>query len=211
MLNVTGLTISAGAVSVTTGTINAGGSTVTINGGTLSFNGTPGGFNCGDFTFSSGTVNNSAVNTITASGNVIILGTFNNPANSTLVMTGGSKFLTAVPQIGSLHIGTGTTGTGSGPTATITLGSDLQLAGNMEINDEGSLDVATYNITISGSYWLNRVGTWDPVDVAEPIGITQSRFEPGTRTVTINPLGSEFIIYGNNRWYNLTCTKPVQL
>jgi len=167
---------------------------------------------CGNISADPGTIiTNAGSNTITASGNVTILGTFNNPANSTLVMTGTGKTLTAVPQIGSLHIGTGTTGTGSGPTAAITLGSDLQLAGNMEINYEGSLDVATYNITISGSYWFNRVGTWDPVDVAEPIGITQSRFEPGTRTVTINPLGSEFIIYGNNRGIILPVPSPVQL
>jgi len=163
---------------------------------------------CGNFDSQAGhIITNSGLNTITASGNVTIAGTFNTPTNSTIVMTGTSKTLTATPQIGNLHIGTGITGTASGPTATVTLGANLSMAGNMEINDEGSLTTNNYNIVIKGD-WNNRVGLWAPVDVNEPVSISDCRFEPGTSTVEFTKDSGTIKINGNNRWHILSIQKP---
>jgi hypothetical protein len=163
---------------------------------------------CGNLDSQTGhTINNNGAATITADGDVSISGTFNNPANSTLVMIGTGKSLTATPQIGNLHIGAGTTGTASGPTATITLGSNLSMARNMVINDEGSLDASGYTITIEGD-WINRVGIWSPDDANEPLPLSDTRFEPGTGTVEFSKNSGTIYIYGHNRWYVFSVQRP---
>jgi hypothetical protein len=152
---------------------------------------------CGDFSAVSGTtVSNSGANTMTISGDVTISGAFSTPTNSTIVMTGATKTLTASPQIGTLKIGTGTTGTASGPTATVALGAGLSLSGDLEINDEGALDVAASNVTIAGD-WTNRV---------EAVGAA-TRFKAQTGTVEFvkSKASGDIRIHGNNAWYLLWC------
>ena len=166
---------------------------------------------CGSFeTAAAYPVANDGANTLRTSGNVIILGGFSAPANSTLVMTGNAATLHAVPtntdaNIGNLHIGVGTTGTAAPATANVALGAALVLAGSLEINDEGSLDVSTsdYSITLSGN-WTNRVGSWTPDDAPEPVTWPNSRFEP--RQGTVKFTGSSISVSGNNRWYVFECT-----
>jgi hypothetical protein len=135
---------------------------------------------------------------ITASGSIDIEGPFSNPAFATLVMTGTPTTLKtgAAVVLGTLKIGIGTTGIASGPTATVALASALQLASDLQINDEGALDVTTFDITIAGN-WTNRV---------EAAGAS-ARFNAEARTVTFTkPVGVPISIVGSNDWWNFACT-----
>jgi fibronectin-binding autotransporter adhesin len=112
--------------------------------GTLRLGGGAGaGLRCGIFTATAVySIDNPGANTITASGDVTIAGTFSTPANSTLVMS-GTGLLNATPQIGSL------TASGS-----VTLDNPLSMNGSMTIS--GSLDVSasSHQITLTGD-WNN--------------------------------------------------------
>ena len=143
---------------------------------------------------------NAGSNTVTASGSVTILGAFSSPTNSTLILTGTGVSLGSTPPIGYLHIGSGTTGVAATPTATVTLNSNLTIDGDLEINDEGSLDVSSssFEIFFAGSNWTNRV---------EAVA-AGARFIARAGTVKFTKASGIFYIYGNNFWYIFDCEAP---
>ena len=54
-------------------------------------------------------MNNNFSDTITASGNVAVTGTFATPGNSTIVMVGAGTTIDTGTQIGNLQVNTGAT------------------------------------------------------------------------------------------------------
>jgi hypothetical protein len=145
-------------------------------------------------------ISSTESNTITASGDVTIAGSFtSSTANatdsdsgqsllsnlSTLVMTGASKSLTASPTIGNLTVAS---------SASVTLGSALSMDGNMLIN--GSLDVS------SGSYQISLAGNWDNEgSFASQAGTVQFTKATGRDSGII-------MVSGANDWHSFYCHVP---
>jgi len=132
VLNTGAVTLTSGTLSVAgpTGQLNSGGAAVNINGGDLAFitaNGASA--NVGDFSVSSGTVTNGFTNTITASGNLSVGGTFSSPTNSTFVVTGVSSTIGATTTLGNLQVGS--TATSATLSSNLTLDGELTVTGGI--------------------------------------------------------------------------------
>ncbi|HUX42010.1 MAG TPA: hypothetical protein VMV83_12665, partial [Rectinemataceae bacterium] len=142
------LTISAGTLAIPAA-MTMSSADLTVNGGTLDFVGTPTAFSTGNLSHSSGTIANTATNTITVSGNLSVSGTFSTPLNSTIDMSGTGTINTAV-QIGNL-----TVVSGAAPVVTVAT-SALNLAGTLDVQNGTSLTDATSNLgmTVAGAMTL---------------------------------------------------------
>ncbi|WP_041866148.1 beta strand repeat-containing protein [Sediminispirochaeta smaragdinae] len=142
-LIVDSLTIDSGA-SLTIGTgisIDVGSGALT-NAGTLISSGA---ITAGDFS-STGTFTNAAANTISASGDVVISGSFGGTStDNTLTMSGDGTRLDASENLGNLSVDPG-----SGNTVSLA-NNALVLDGDLAINS-GSLNVEGFGITVSGSF-----------------------------------------------------------
>ena len=171
---------SYGWLAASSGTAASGVFTGTT--GSLTFEGSSTTLEAVDFTSASAySIVNTGSNTVTLSGNAVIASSsFASPANSTIIMTGSSKTLSASPQIGSLSV-----------SGSVTLGSALIMAGDMTIS--GSLDVSSsnYAIDFAGTTWTNT-GT----------------FAPEAGKVSLTKTSGTVSIYGNNSWYYLYCLIP---
>jgi len=101
--------------------------------------------NARNFSQTGGTFTNSGASSINASGDVVITGTFNNPINNTLTMTGASNTLNASVTIGNLIIN----GTSiSMSTNNLTLGGNFTCSG-------GTFDANDLTFSIQGNTLIN--------------------------------------------------------
>lgn len=176
-----GAVTNAGTITLAGGTASTGSVT---NTGTITF-GTAAGavWTAAGFFTSSGTVNNTFSNTISAGGSVAISGTFATPLNSTLRMTGSPTNLNAAVLLGNFIANAG---------GTITLAANLGLANDLTIQT-GTLASGNFTITIAGN-WTNATGVL-------------TRFTPGLGLVEFtDPV--EAVVSGPNQWYNLRYNQP---
>jgi hypothetical protein len=151
-------------------------------------------------------VKNDASNKVTASGDVTIAtASFGTPTNSTIVMTGSGKTITASPTLGSLYVGKSETGTAASITASVSLGSALVFASGLVIGDEGALDVssASYKITITGNLWRNCAEANSTT--ANTVGSSRFLSRNGEVVFSGGSAADPVNIYGANAWYKLTC------
>lgn len=174
-LNGTSNTVTGGTLDIASGgTVAAGTHPVSINtAGALTTAGT---LNCGDFTCTT-SVTNSGVNSITASGNVSITGTYGGAqaAASTVSMTGTGN-LEATPQIGILSVSGG---------ATI-VNHALSVAGTLSVGGTLSDNTNNLGIAVTGTSTINgtlNAGTGTNTFAA--IGGT-GIFNAGSGTVTVS-------------------------
>ncbi|MCK4905286.1 hypothetical protein KAS42_03475, partial [bacterium] len=131
---------------------------------------------CGNFT-NTGTYGNTAVNTITSSGDVVISSFGGTTTNNTLTMSGASKTINASVTIGNLTISAGTT---------LPLTNILTLNGNLAINGGATFDNSTANLDINvGGNWVNS-----------------GDYKKGTETVTLNGTSGTQAITSNSKSFN---------
>ena len=202
------------------GAINAGANAFTSDTANSAV-GTSGALTCGDLTLTNGTFTNTATNTISASGNVVISSFGATTTNNTLTMTGDGKYINSTVNLGNFVNNGGTDVAGNRnyiSTDNLTLdGTFTNNSGKCFTTLDGatSRDLTTGNagvngtISIAGLFYANnstitiKDATTGNFDVNG-----QSNFDSGTSTVDLQGTGS---IIGHENWitfYSLTCGHP---
>ncbi len=151
-LSASALTVQAGNASIGAGSLSVT-NALMVNGGTLTISGTPTTFSAGSLAHSAGSIVNSAVNNLSVSGNVSVTGTFTNPTNSTITLTGANPTINTGTQIGNLVVASTVT------TGAVVDTSPLDLAGTLTVQAGGILTDATNNLGISVTQGTTVGGT----------------------------------------------------